>query len=186
MKIAQVAPSPYPQIGRAETRVRRLTQGCTAAGEQVTVITHRLGKALAQEWVGKVQVLRFPHAVSSRNYQVSPAMFRYLKSHAADFDVVQGHNYHSIVGRAIMALDVGGLQDVVTQGVTGLRVPPGDRGTLAVALDNVLGNPEEQRRLAERGRVHARQFEAAAVGRRVVKIFEDAILNRADTHGNRR
>ncbi len=100
MRIAQVAPSFYPQIGGVETHVRRLAQGCAEAGEQVTVMTHQLGKAPAEEWVGKVRVLRFPLAVSSRNYQVSPAMFRYLKSHAADFDVVHGHNYHSIVGHA--------------------------------------------------------------------------------------
>jgi len=100
MRIAQVAPSFYPRIGGVETHVRRLAQGCAEAGEQLTVITHQLGTAPAEEWIGKVRVLRFPLAVSSRNYPVSPAMFRYLKSHAADFDVVHGHNYHSIVGHA--------------------------------------------------------------------------------------
>ena len=91
-----------------------------------------------------------------------------------------------LAGRAVVASDVGGLRDVVTHGVTGLRVPPGDPGALAVALDNLLDDPEEQRRLAETGRVHARQFEAAAIGRRVVKVFEDAILSRADTDADRR
>jgi glycosyltransferase involved in cell wall biosynthesis len=102
MRIAQVAPSFYPQIGGVETHVRRLAQGCAEAGEQLTVITHQIGPAPAEEWIGKIRVLRFPLAVSSRNYPVSPAMFRYLKSHTADFDVVHGHNYHSIVGHAAL------------------------------------------------------------------------------------
>jgi len=100
MRIAQVTPSYYPQIGGVETHVSRLAQGCATAGEQVTVITHQFGGATAEEWVGKVRVLRFPLAVSFRNYPVSPAMFRYLRAHSADFDIVHAHSYHSIVGHA--------------------------------------------------------------------------------------
>jgi glycosyltransferase involved in cell wall biosynthesis len=100
MRIALVASSYYPRIGGVETHVRRLAHGFAEAGEQVTVITHQFGDARAEEWDGKVRLLRFPLAARSRNYPVSPAMFRYLKSHATDFDVVHGHNYHSIVGHA--------------------------------------------------------------------------------------
>jgi glycosyltransferase involved in cell wall biosynthesis len=100
MRIAQVTPSYDPRIGGVETHVRRLAQGFADAGEQVTVITCRFAGAPAQEWDGKVRVLRFPLAFRSRNYPISPAMFRYLKSQAGDFDIVHGHNYHSIVGHA--------------------------------------------------------------------------------------
>jgi len=100
MRIAQVTPSYHPRIGGVETHVRRLALGFAEAGEQVTVITHQFGGARAEEWDGKVRVLRFPLAARSRNYPISPAMFHYLKSHAAGFDVVHGHNYHSIVGHA--------------------------------------------------------------------------------------
>ena len=87
MRIALVASSYYPRIGGVETHVRRLAHGFAEAGEQVTVITHQFGDARAEEWDGKVRLLRFPLAARSRNYPVSPAMFRYLKSHATDFDV---------------------------------------------------------------------------------------------------
>ncbi len=100
MRIVQVSSSYYPRIGGVETHVRCLAQGLARAGDQVTVVTHRFGNAKAEEWDENLRVLRFPLAVSSRNYPVSPAMFHYLKSHAADFDVVHGHNYHSIVGHA--------------------------------------------------------------------------------------
>jgi 1,2-diacylglycerol 3-alpha-glucosyltransferase len=100
MRIVQVASSYHPRIGGIETHVRRLAQGLVQAGEQVTVITHQFDNAQAEEWDGNLRVLRFPLAVASRNYPISPAMFHYLKSHAADFDIVHGHNYHSIVGHA--------------------------------------------------------------------------------------
>jgi 1,2-diacylglycerol 3-alpha-glucosyltransferase len=100
MRIAQIAPSYYPKIGGVETHVRRLAQGCADAGEQVTIITHQFGDVPGEEWVNKVQVLRFPLMINSRNYPVSLDMFRYLISHASEFDVVHAHNYHSIVGHA--------------------------------------------------------------------------------------
>jgi len=100
MRIAQVASSYYPRIGGVETHVSRLAQGFAEAGDDVTVLTHQFGDARADEWDGKVRVLRFPLAISFRNYPISLAIFHYLKRHAADFDVVHGHNYHSIVGHA--------------------------------------------------------------------------------------
>jgi glycosyltransferase involved in cell wall biosynthesis len=38
--------------------------------------------------------------VSSRNYPISLSLFRYLRLHATDFDLVHAHNYHTLVGQA--------------------------------------------------------------------------------------
>jgi glycosyltransferase involved in cell wall biosynthesis len=84
-----------------------------------------------------------------------------------------------LVGRPVVASDVGGLRDVVDHGSTGVMVPPGDPGALAAALDGLLDNPELRRRMGEAGRLRARQFEAASVTPRVVEVFEDALLSRA-------
>jgi glycosyltransferase involved in cell wall biosynthesis len=100
MRIALVAPSYGPEIGGVETHVRHLALGCAEAGDEVTVITHQFGAAPPEERAGRVRVLRFPPWFGSRTYPVAPAMFRYLRSHAADFDVVHGHNYHSLAGHA--------------------------------------------------------------------------------------
>jgi glycosyltransferase involved in cell wall biosynthesis len=84
-----------------------------------------------------------------------------------------------LVGRAVVASDVGGLRDVVAHGVTGLLVPPADPGALAAALDRLLDDPETRLAMGEMGRRQARQFEAAAVAPRVVEVFEGEVLRRA-------
>jgi len=47
---------------------------------------------------------------------------------------------------------VGGIPDIVEDGVSGLLVPPGDVPALAVALQRVLESPDLARRLGESGR----------------------------------
>ena len=91
-----------------------------------------------------------------------------------------------LVGRAVVASEVGGLRDTVEDGTTGLMVPPGDPGALAVALDSLLDDPETRQRMGETGRLRARQFEAAAVVPRVVEIFKDVLLSRSDTQAGGR
>lgn len=83
-----------------------------------------------------------------------------------------------LAGRPVVASEVGGLRDVVRHEYTGLLVPPGDPGALAAALDRLLDDPELRERMGKVGRERARQFEAAAVTPRVVKVFEAALRDR--------
>jgi glycosyltransferase involved in cell wall biosynthesis len=88
-----------------------------------------------------------------------------------------------LVGKPVVASDVGGLRDVVRHGVTGLMVPPSDPGALAEAIDGLLDNPELRQRMGEAGRVRARQFEARTVTPRLLEVFQDALRGRAARFG---
>ena len=103
MRIAQVVSSYLPRIGGVETHVRRLAQGCAGAGDQVTVLTHQVGDAPVDEWIGAVRVLRFPLTVSSRNYPLALSLSGYLRSHTTDFDLIHAHSYHTLVGHAAVS-----------------------------------------------------------------------------------
>jgi len=91
-----------------------------------------------------------------------------------------------LTGRAVVASDVGGLRDVVAHGVTGFTVPPGDPGALAAALDDLLDDPQKRQRFGEAARLHARRYEAAVVAPQIVRVFEDAMLDRAESGSDRR
>lgn len=48
------------------------------------------------------------------------------------------------VGLPVVATNVGGIPEVVEQGVTGLLVPPADPAALAGSIERLLTNPEER------------------------------------------
>ena len=100
IRVAHVVASYYPRVGEVETHVRRVAEACARAGDQVTVLTHATGTAPAAENLGGVRVLRFPETVPSVRYPLSLRLSRYLKVHAADFDLVHAHSYHTLVGHA--------------------------------------------------------------------------------------
>lgn len=76
-------------------------------------------------------------------------------------------------GLAIVATEVGGVPDVVGDGVEALLVPPGDPAALAAALSRLAADPE----LAERLGTAARE-RAAAMGPAQVADRLDAVYRR--------
>jgi glycosyltransferase involved in cell wall biosynthesis len=61
-------------------------------------------------------------------------------------------------GRPVIGASVGGIRDLVVDGVNGLLVPPGDNGALADALVRVLSDRELAERLADGARRSAEQW----------------------------
>ena len=100
MRVAHVVASYHPRIGGVETHVRRIAEACAVAGDTVTVLTHADGTAPAVEDAGAVRVLRFTETVRSVRYPLSLPLFRYLASHAGEYEVVHAHSYHTLVGQA--------------------------------------------------------------------------------------
>lgn len=56
------------------------------------------------------------------------------------------------LGVPVVSTRVGGTQDFVDDGVTGLFSPPNDPTALAQAIEQMMGNPEQARRMAQAGR----------------------------------
>jgi glycosyltransferase involved in cell wall biosynthesis len=64
------------------------------------------------------------------------------------------------VATPLVASNVGGIAEIVTDGVDGFLVPPGDHGALAGRLVQLLRDPPLRRRLGEAGRqTFLRRFE---------------------------
>jgi glycosyltransferase involved in cell wall biosynthesis len=83
-------------------------------------------------------------------------------------------------GRPVVASAVGGLLDLVSDGVTGIHVPPGDVPALRAALERLLADRELRRRLGEAGRERVRErFSWAAVTDATIAAYQRASGKRA-------
>ncbi|MFI1920707.1 MULTISPECIES: glycogen synthase [unclassified Streptomyces] len=81
-------------------------------------------------------------------------------------------------GTPVVASRVGGIPEVVEDGVTGTLVEVDDEfeAGLARALDAVLGDPAAARRMGEAGRIRAvGEFGWDAVARRTVGLYEEIV-----------
>ena len=66
------------------------------------------------------------------------------------------------MGRPVIASAVGGLNEIVAGGQTGLLVPPGDDGALADAVAQLLAQPDRAARLGTSARLRAQKSFAFA------------------------
>jgi glycosyltransferase involved in cell wall biosynthesis len=89
--------------------------------------------------------------------------------------------------KPVVASDIGGNNEVVVDGETGVLVPPGDPMRMASAVRQVLGDAPYAHRLAAAGRERVgREFSAEAVGRRVTEVYEELLGERAPYGEGRR
>jgi glycosyltransferase involved in cell wall biosynthesis len=77
-------------------------------------------------------------------------------------------------GLPIVASRVGGIPEIVTPGVTGELVPPGDPKALASAIDAVLGNEDTMRLMREAAQVNASRFSTSAWIDRLTAVYREA------------
>jgi glycosyltransferase involved in cell wall biosynthesis len=77
--------------------------------------------------------------------------------------------------RPCVATAVGGIPEVVTDGVDGLLVPPGDPDALATAVSKLLADPDRRAELGARAAVRAGDFDIAAAVRRLEAIYDRAL-----------
>jgi starch synthase len=76
-------------------------------------------------------------------------------------------------GAAVVASRVGGIPEVVDDGVTGLLVPPDDPLALAAAMNSVLADPKRAAAMGAAGRRRAvAEFGWAAVARQTARLYE--------------
>lgn len=77
--------------------------------------------------------------------------------------------------RTVVASATGGLPEAVTSGDDGLLVPPGDPQALATAVESLLADPAERRRLGAAARATVeRRFASAVVARSTADLYAEA------------
>jgi glycogen(starch) synthase len=74
-------------------------------------------------------------------------------------------------GRPLLAADVGGLAEILPPGEPAMRFPPGDAAALAARAGALLDDRGLHRRVAEAGRLRAREFGWNGVAARFAELY---------------
>ena len=94
MKILQVCPKYYPDIGGVEEHVRNISERLAKEHGVVVFTGDASGKLPKEEEINGVLVKRFKSFAPRDAYHLSFRMAKELRK--AEFDIVHGHNYHSL------------------------------------------------------------------------------------------
>jgi len=95
MKIIQVCPRYYPDIGGVETHVKEISERLAERGFEVEVVcTDPSGKHPKEELINGVEVKRFRSFAPKDAYFIAPQIYFYLKK--VKCDVIHAHNYRAL------------------------------------------------------------------------------------------
>lgn len=79
-------------------------------------------------------------------------------------------------GLACVGSRVGGITETITEGVTGLLVPPGDAGVLARSIGQLVDDPALRRRMGmEAARIAQERFTWRVLARQVAGVYEEVL-----------
>ncbi len=94
MKIAQVCPRYYPDIGGVETHVQEISERLAKRGFEIEVIcTDPTGRLQKREIISGVTITRFKSLAPGDAYYFAPQIYFYLKNR--NYDIIHAHGYHA-------------------------------------------------------------------------------------------
>jgi glycosyltransferase involved in cell wall biosynthesis len=82
-------------------------------------------------------------------------------------------------GLPVVATRAGGPAEIITDGVDGLLVPPGDVDALAAALSRLLSDAELRTRLGQAGVERSRDFSPEKIGEQMGAIYSQLVSRKA-------
>lgn len=86
-------------------------------------------------------------------------------------------------GTPLVTTKVGGLPDIVEDGVSGLLVPPRDPAALAEAIGSLLSGPAAATRIGEGARQRAAEFSLRRTTDRVLSLYRELLDRSVETAG---
>lgn len=76
-------------------------------------------------------------------------------------------------GKPVIATDIGGMPDLIDDGLTGMLVPPGDIAALSSAMRRLIDDRELVAKMGAASLVRAQQLKAGAVVPRIERVYRD-------------
>jgi glycosyltransferase involved in cell wall biosynthesis len=95
MKILQVCPRYYPDVGGVEEHVRNISERLAKKYDVTVFTTDPSGKLPKQEVINGVEIRRFKSWAPNEAYYFSRKLKKYLMENSDEFDIIHAHNYHA-------------------------------------------------------------------------------------------
>jgi glycosyltransferase involved in cell wall biosynthesis len=83
-----------------------------------------------------------------------------------------------VLEKPVVASRIGGITDLVDDGISGFLVPPGDAQALADRILHILESPETGHRMAKRASETAAAYGSAAMVRKIENLYSDLLSRR--------
>jgi glycogen(starch) synthase len=143
-------------------------------GAQLVLVGDGPERATIEEHVKRLGLCDRVHVTGFVSHERVPAVFAsadvlVLPSHYEELGTVLVEAVHA--GLPVVASRVGGIPDVVEDGVTGLLVAPRDPGALATAVDRVLGDGALASRLGANATLRAPDYDLQRVGAQIHELY---------------
>jgi glycosyltransferase involved in cell wall biosynthesis len=121
---------------------------------------------------GRVKMLGFRGDVAALMQAVDVVVHTSISPEPFGRVVVEG----MLARRPVVATAMGGVLEIIDDGIDGVLVPPGDPAALAAAIRALAADPARAQRLAATGYEKARKrFALATMRRRVGEVLEDLV-----------
>jgi glycosyltransferase involved in cell wall biosynthesis len=167
-----------------EPLVRAAARVLPGRDDVVFVALGRTPMGQPEDWGARYEALAAELGIADRF--LFPGFVDDVRAAVADFDVLALPSLQEPFGRSIIeamalgtpvvASDVGGIPEIITNGEDGVLVPPGDAEALAGALASMLDHPERRRAIADAGRRRIEtSFDVARLTERVQSVLLGAI-----------
>jgi glycosyltransferase involved in cell wall biosynthesis len=79
-------------------------------------------------------------------------------------------------GKPVVATNVGGLHEIVEDGVTGFLVPPEDSVAIADAVCRLIADKDLREGMGRRGKIKAKQFSLENMYKELEGVYEECLL----------
>jgi starch synthase len=164
-----------PVLLRAASRIDPTAQVVICAGQADTAELEAEVESLAS------QLREYRSGVIWLSGMLAKSEVIQLLSHATVFVCPSLYEPLGIVnleamacGAAVVASRVGGIPEVVADGLTGLLIPPDDAGVLAEAINTLVRDPAQAAAMGQRGRDRAiAEFGWAAVAQQTAALYAE-------------
>ena len=132
-------------------------------------------EAIARGVAGRIQFLGYradvPELLADCDLFVLPSLFEGLPLSILEAMAAR---------RAVVASDIGGNDEAVIEGETGVLVPPAEPAALAAAIRALLADAPRRQRFGAAGRARVEQeFSAEVMVRRVTSVYDELLASHA-------